>query len=166
MTTTILPRYLSQPPGRAGRDGGLSLCHTFLNDNDFINYHSLSHSTGVSDGQVRGLLQLLVDQDPRNLPADIAGGDGDGDDGGGGGGDGGGASDRSSSGGHGNAGHEASAGIPDDHVSRTAGGRASTSAFRAYEAVVPIERCQLELDMQQAVIETIITFLSQVCGDD
>jgi len=86
-----------------------------------VHYHSLSHSAGVTSSQIRGLVQLLVDQDPRNSKIDF----------------------------------EQSA--DDDSL---AGAVNKSSKFMAYEGVVPIERCELELDMSRAVIETMLTFLS------
>ena len=122
--------------GRAGRDGGLSLCHTFIHDEDFVVHHSLSHSAGVADSQVLGLLQLLVDQDPRQQETAAS------------------TMDTCS-------GLEAKPKEACDlSLSETSSSFPRMLPFRAYEAIVPIEECELNLDVTRPVIETLLTFLS------
>ena len=48
-----------QEVGRAGRDGGQSRCHAFVDDNDFRRYHALAHSDSVDITQVHALLKRL-----------------------------------------------------------------------------------------------------------
>ena len=147
--------------GRAGRDGGLSLCHTFLHDTDFINSHSLSHSTGIAASQVQyAVLEVNVTASrvvvSPCLPACLC---------------------------------ECCTHIThvfmlchamppvactlqirgllqmlvDQDPRNRRKDVVALPGFKAYEGVVAIERCALELDIPRAVVETILTFLSQVC---
>ena len=49
-----------QEVGRAGRDGKGSLCHLFLDDQDFIKNHSLAHADSIDRVQVRRFLEALL----------------------------------------------------------------------------------------------------------